>query len=452
MKEKKKEHSNNNKEIKLIKTIDNSINKKKGKFPNRYVKVIFFLILFLYDYFTYKRDYSFSIDSTKHIYNDREQWVDLAYKIAAPVLENMSKGLLKRNMITEYSPIFDKRDKSVLYMECFGRLMDGIAPWLSLPEDETKEGKLRKKLHKWALLSYKNAVDENNPDFLLWEGNNTRQPLVDAAYLAQSFLRAPESTWEKLDENTRKKYIEVFEKIRKIEPYNSNWLLFSGIIECFFIMAGKEPNKTRMYDIVNRTNNFYLGDGWYSDGPNFDMNYYNSFVIHPMLIEILETMENNNIEVPISSKLAIERMQQFNVFMERLISPEGTFPAFGRSIVYRMAAFQTLALSAWKYSLPMNLTYGGIRNALTKVLNNMFKVKENFNEGGFLTLGFVGHQPYISDRYSNNGSTYITALIFLVLGLPSNHEFWTEPPKPWTSIKAWNGNPFPIFEHRNLKQ
>ena len=217
-------------------------------------------------------------------------------------------------------------------------------------------------------------------------------------------------------------------------------------------MAGKEPDKTRMYDIVNRINNFYVGDGWYSDGPKFDMNYYNSFVIHPMLIEILETMENNNIEVPISSKLAIERMQQFNVFMERLISPEGTFPAFGRSITYRMAAFQTLALSAWKYGLPKNLTYGGVRNALTKVLNNMFKIKENFNEGGFLTLVFVGHQPYIADKYSNNGSTYITALIFLVLGLPSSHEFWTEPPKPWTSIKAWNGNPFPIFEYRNLKR
>lgn len=446
---KEKENSNINEEIKLIKAIDNSSNKER-KFLNVCVKVIFLLILFLYDYPIYKMDYSFSTDLTKNKYNDREQWVDLAYKIASPVLENMSKGLLKRNMITEYSPIFDERDKSVIFMECFGRLMDGITPWLSLPEDETKEGKLRKRLHEWALLSYKNAVDENNPDFLLWDGKKTRQPLVDAAYLAQSFLRAPKSTWEKLDENTKKKYIKAFEKIRKIEPYNSNWLLFSGIIECFFIMAGKEPNKTRMYDIVNRTNNFYLGDGWYSDGPKFDMNYYNSYVIHPMLIEILETMENNNFEVPISSKLAIERMQQFNLFMERLISPEGTFPAFGRSITYRMAAFQTLALSAWKYGLPNNLTYGGVRNALTKVLNNMFKVKGNFNRGGFLSLGFVGHQPYIADRYSNNGSTYIIALIFLVLGLPSNHKFWNEPLKPWTSIKAWNGNPFPIFLHRNL--
>ena len=130
--------------------------------------------------------------------SDREKWVDLAYKIASPVLENMSKGLLHQNMISEYSPTFKNSDKNVLYMECFGRLMDGISPWLSLPEDDTKEGKIRKKLLELALKSYKNAVDPNSEDMLLWEATNSSQPLVDAAFLAESFLRAPSTTWDKL--------------------------------------------------------------------------------------------------------------------------------------------------------------------------------------------------------------------------------------------------------------
>ena len=163
-------------------------------------------------------------------------------------------------MITEYSSNFGVKDKNVLYMECFGKLMDGISPWLALPEDDTKEGKIRKKLHEWALLSYKNAVDENSPDFLVWEETNIVQPLVDAAYLAQSFFRAPEVTWGKLDEITKKKYIDAFEKIRIIKPKDNNWLLFSGMVECFFILAGKEPNKKRMYNLVYRINNFYRGD------------------------------------------------------------------------------------------------------------------------------------------------------------------------------------------------
>ena len=80
--------------------------------------------------------------------SDREQWVDLAYRISYPVLDNMSKGLLKKNMEVEYSPVFDTRDRKVLYLECFGRLMDGISPWLTLPDDNTKEGKIRKKLRE----------------------------------------------------------------------------------------------------------------------------------------------------------------------------------------------------------------------------------------------------------------------------------------------------------------
>jgi len=65
---------------------------------------------------------------------DREYWVEVAYKMAQPVLENMSKGELQKNMMVEVSPTWDGRNKKVTYMECFGRLMAGLAPWLALPE------------------------------------------------------------------------------------------------------------------------------------------------------------------------------------------------------------------------------------------------------------------------------------------------------------------------------
>ena len=215
----------------------------------------------------------------------------------------MSKGLLIKDMMVEYSVNFN-RDNKVLYLECFGRLMDGISPWLSLPDDNTKEGKIRKILRELALLSYKNAVDPNSPDFLLWYSDETRQPLVDAAFLAESFLRAP-NLWHQLDEVTKQRYKECFSKVRQIKPYENNWLLFSGIVECFFILMGEKPDEERMYTIVNKINNWYVGDGWYSDGKRFAMNYYNSFVIHPMLIQILEIMEKNNIKAPISSEETI---------------------------------------------------------------------------------------------------------------------------------------------------
>jgi len=49
----------------------------------------------------------------------------------------------------------------------------------------------------------------------------------------------------------------------------------------------------------------------------------------------------------------------------------------------------------------------------------------NFDKNGFLQLGFAGHQPQMADVYTNTGSLYLTSVVFLPLGLPANHTFWT---------------------------
>jgi hypothetical protein len=384
--------------------------------------------------------------------SDRQQWVELCYRIAAPVLENMSKGELQKNMPLELSPNWDEgRDKRATYMETFGRLMAGISPWLMLPDDETEEGKLRKQIREWALLSYKNAVDPESPDYLAWE-SKANQKLVDAAFIAQSFLRAPEATWQQLDETTQKRYIERFQNMKTVRPAYNNWLLFRGLIEAFLMSIGEEADQYVLSVTANKMNEWYLSDGWYSDGDELALDYYNAFVIHPMYVEMMEVLAKNKFWTPISADLTIKRMQRFNVFMERLISPEGTFPAFGRSLVYRMGAFQTLAMAAWKYGMPKGLSNGQVRSALTAVMHNMFKIEGNFDEQGFLRLGFAGHQPGLANAYTNNGSLYMTSLVFMPLGLPADHPFWTDAAEPWTSQKAWSGQPFPIDGHHSLRK
>ncbi|EEI91247.1 Tat pathway signal sequence domain protein, partial [Sphingobacterium spiritivorum ATCC 33300] len=75
--------------------------------------------------------------------NDREYWVSLLDKMAAPILDNISKQQLRKIMPMEVSPVFDSRDPGVGYLEAFGRLMSGLAPWLALPADNSSEGQLR---------------------------------------------------------------------------------------------------------------------------------------------------------------------------------------------------------------------------------------------------------------------------------------------------------------------
>ena len=381
--------------------------------------------------------------------SDRQDWCSLAYRMAQPVLENMAKGELQKNMQTEFSPSFDNRNRKVLYMECFGRLMAGIAPWLALPDDDTAEGLQRKQLREWALQAYRNAVDTNNPDYLCWGIGG--QNLVDAAYIAESFLRAYDTLWMPLDNQTKQRYLTEFRKLRKIDPPYTNWLLFSSTIESFMAKAKGEYDQYRVNSACRKMEEWYVGDGWYADGPSFSFDYYSSYVFHPMYLETLQAMidakANTRLDYQKYYNRALKRCQKYAIVLERFISPDGTFPVFGRSIPYRLAAMQPLALMAWYQTLPKELTNGQVRAALTKVMHRMFDSQQNFNEGGFLTIGFCGNQPNIADWYTNNGSLYMTTLAFMPLGLPANHPFWTDAAQPWTQVKAWNGEAFPKDHH-----
>lgn len=382
---------------------------------------------------------------------DRQVWADLCYKISQPVLENMSKGNFQKDFPLELSPTWDGRDTKVAYLETFARLMAGISPWLALPDDGTPEGKQRKQLHEWAIQAYKNAVDPNSPDKITWL-TNTSQPLCDASYLVESFMRAPEATWGQLDEVTKKRYIEGLKSLRTIRPAYNNWLLFRAMVEVFFMSIGEDVDEYALSVGLQKMSEWYLSDGWYSDGPEYAMDYYNSYVMHPMMVEVVEMCKKHKFSTPISLDLAVKRMNRFNTILERFISPEGAYPAVGRSVIYRMGAFQTLAMSAWKYGLPKDLTNGSVRSALTCVMKRMFAVDGNFDDKGYLRLGFAGHQPNLANYYSNNGSLYMTSLVFMPLGLPADHPFWTAPAEPWTSQKAWSGLEFPEDYHTSLRK
>lgn len=382
---------------------------------------------------------------------DRQVWADLCYKISQPVLENMSKGNFQKDFPLELSPTWDGRDTKVAYLETFARLMAGISPWLALPDDGTPEGKQRKQLHEWAIQAYKNAVDPNSPDKITWL-TNTSQPLCDASYLVESFMRAPEATWGQLDEVTKKRYIEGLKSLRTIRPAYNNWLLFRAMVEVFFMSIGEDVDEYALSVGLQKMSEWYLSDGWYSDGPEYAMDYYNSYVMHPMMVEVVEMCKKHKFSTPISLDLAVKRMNRFNTILERFISPEGAYPAVGRSVIYRIGAFQTLAMSAWKYGLPKDLTNGSVRSALTCVMKRMFAVDGNFDDKGYLRLGFAGHQPNLANYYSDNGSLYMTSLVFMPLGLPADHPFWTAPAEPWTSQKAWSGQEFPEDYHTSLRK
>jgi hypothetical protein len=377
---------------------------------------------------------------------DRAYMAGLLQSIADPVLSAMSQGRLKASFPLELSPTWDGREKSVAYLECFGRLISGLSPWLSLPEDDTPEGRTRKRLTEQALQSYVHAVDPSSPDYLTWRGHG--QALVDSAYFTQALLRAPKALWEPLDATTKKRIVEEIKGLRRVNPPFINWLLFAAMNEAFLLSIGEESDPMRLNTAVRKIDEWYIGDGWIQDGATFHFDYYSSFVMHPMMIQVLEVMEAHKApfwkdDLTKWRELAVKRAQRYSEHLERFVSPEGTFPPFGRSLTYRTAVFQPLALLAWRKQLPAKVSEGQVRSALVAAHKAVFSEPSNFTPDGFLTIGFVGHHPTLGDWYSNNGSMYITTEGFLALGLAPADSFWTAPAEPWTQKLAFAGQAFP---------
>jgi hypothetical protein len=377
--------------------------------------------------------------------DDRAYMLDLLQRMAAPVLGPMSKGQLQARFKPELSPTWDGRPAKVAYLECFGRLIAGLAPWLALPDTGDAESKLRATLRAQAQASYAQAVDPKSGDYLF--GGLAEQQLVDSSYFTNALIRAPKALWEPLDARTKARIVTEIKAIRSVSPPYTNWLLFAAMNEAFLLSIGEQWDPVRIDLAVRKMLEWYVGDGWYADGPHFHFDYYGSYVIHPMMVEILEVLvatnaHFNSLKAKELLEQAKKRMQRYGTSLERMIGPEGSFPPIGRSLTYRTAVFQPLGLLAWRQWLPEALPLGQARAATVAAQRAVFSNPSNFDAQGYLTIGFCGHQPSLADWYSNAGSMYLASLSLLALGLPASDPYWTAAPQPWTSKRAFAGAQF----------
>ena len=148
--------------------------------------------------------------------NTRQFWLDALKTIVRPVLENLSTGRLVATMPVEHHPkSLDRHEYT--YLEAFGRAMKGLAPWLAHPAQDAEEEKQRVEWCALARKALRMAVDPASPDCMNFEQGH--QPIVDAAFLAQAILRAPDELWERLDSETQHLLVEKMKHTRTRKPY-----------------------------------------------------------------------------------------------------------------------------------------------------------------------------------------------------------------------------------------
>lgn len=370
----------------------------------------------------------------------RKFWVGQMLRIAGPVLENLSRRTLKEKLPLD----FHADRKYFAPLEAFGRTACGIAPWLEASGIEGEEKEKQEHFRGLMLEALDAATDPASPDYMEFTGRYGGQPLVDAAFLAHALVRAPEQIVSKLNERVKGNLIHALRQTREIMPPMNNWLFFAAMVETgLFCLGAPDFDRLRIAYAAERFEDWYVGDGTYGDGADFHWDYYNSFVIQPMYVDIAGQFGQVSEQYGQRAAETAARASRYASVLERMIAPDGTYPIIGRSVVYRFGAFQLLSQAALEGFLDARLHPAQVRCALTAVIKRVTGNAGMFDADGWLSPGVCGCQPGLAEPYINRGSLYLCTAVFLALGLPPEDPFWSAPDEKWTSCRIWEGEDLP---------
>jgi hypothetical protein len=373
--------------------------------------------------------------------SDRAFWLEQLHRVAGPVLDALAHRQLKATMPVEAAHGEEESRRHTTYLEAVGRLLSGLAPWLEHGATNGDEGALRQQYIAMVHEGLAVGLDPHSPDALEFSGN--AQNLVDAAFLALAVLRAPQVLNRQMDAGLRKQLAESLRATRTIAPGFNNWLLFSAAIEAALHALGEPFDRMRVDYALREHAVWYVGDGVYGDGPHFHADYYDSFVIHPFLLGVLDELSGESKAWQEMVAAEHDRAARYAHTQERMIAGDGTWPVMGRSITYRCGAFHALADVSLRQALPADVSPEQVRCALAMTMRRTLDAPGTFDANGWLRIGLAGHQPSLGERYISTGSLYLCANVFLPLGLPAEDRFWSAPDAAWTAQKVWSGRDLP---------
>ncbi|MCX5204769.1 DUF2264 domain-containing protein [Streptomyces sp. NBC_00237] len=251
-----------------------------------------------------------------------------------------------------------------------------------------------------------------------------RQAVVESASVALSLRLTRPWLWDTLDDATRQRAVDWLLPALGPSPVDNNWWLFGLTVAGFLQDVGIETDRARatIDTALARIEDWHLGEGWYSDGPNRAFDHYNAWALHfyPVLHAHLS-----------GDKALLDRYgprlhAQLDTYTAMFDATGAPMP-FGRSLTYRFAAAAAPWLGALTGHTP--LTPGATRRLASGTLRH-FLDRGATAPDGLLTLGWYGPYPPLIQSYSGPGSPYWASKGFLGLLLPADHPAWTAPEEP----------------------
>ncbi|TDD53511.1 DUF2264 domain-containing protein [Nonomuraea terrae] len=245
------------------------------------------------------------------------------------------------------------------------------------------------------------------------------QQLVEAASVALALHETRPWLFDRLPSAERERVVAWLAGFVGRRTPDNNWVLFRVIVEQFLAEVGGPYEPGEITGGLERIEDWYAGDGWYSDGKGKNFDYYGGWALH-LYPSLWARMAGDTAR----QEVYATRLRRFLEQYQHFFAADGGPVHQGRSLTYRFATVAPLWLGVLTGASP--LPPGRTRRIAGGVLRH-FAERGVPDERGLLTLGWYGPFRPIAQDYSGPASPYWASKAFLGLLLPADHPVWTDP-------------------------
>ncbi|WP_328031389.1 DUF2264 domain-containing protein [Halalkalibacterium halodurans] len=306
--------------------------------------------------------------------------------------------------------------EAVAGFEGFSRMLWGLVPLLA-SSDETYA------LWERHLQGIKHGTNPQHPEY--WgDVTDYDQRAVEMAAFGLALLLIPEKVWEPLSSEEKEHLSRWLAKINNVKVCDCNWLFFPVLVNLGLKRVGQPYDQQTIDENLARIEQFYVGNGWYTDGAGGHSDYYVPFAIHFYGLVYAKVMENND---PVRSASYKARAVEFAQDFIYWFAADGPAIPYGRSLTYRFAQASFWSAAVFAGIQPFSL--GEMKGLIFRHLRWWFQ-QSIFDSKGLLTIGYTYPNMVMAENYNAPGSPYWALKTFLPLALDKDHPFWQAEEEP----------------------
>lgn len=294
-------------------------------------------------------------------------------------------------------------------LEGFSRVLWGLVPYWKGGKDSC--------LDDIVLEGVTNGTDPSHPEY--WGTyHGVHQAYVEMAAPAYGILLTPGKIWEPLSQKAKENFAAWLYQINDNLIPDNNWRFFRVLVNCALRRVGMRYSSERLEEDLNRIDEFYRGDGWYSDGMTQQRDYYIAFAMHFYSLLYVGLCEKDD---PERCRTYRERARIFAKDFIYWFGTRGEALPFGRSLTYRFA--QGCFWGALAFADEEAMPWGVVKGIINRHFRWWFS-QPILDCEDKLTLGYAYPNLTMCEGYNAPGSPYWSFKSFVMLALTEDHPFW----------------------------